>query len=222
MNIAQYIDHTLLRPDATVEYIVKLCEEARENDFYSVCVNPIWVPLCKEKLFFNPSNVKVCSVVSFPLGASLSNMKAEEAHWSVYEGADEIDMVMNIGALKGNDWLLCGQDIETVRKMVPHTILKVIIETCLLTEKEKVAACQIAENFGANFVKTSTGFFPGGATVQDVALMYQTVRGRIGIKASGGIRTYETAKAMIEAGASRLGCSNSVAIVREAKESEKK
>lgn len=221
MDIARYIDHTLLRSDTTREHITKLCNEAKRYGFYSVCVNSVWIPVCQELL--SGSSIKICSVVGFPLGASFSKVKAGEAYQAVYEGANEIDMVMNIGALKGGEWLFCGQDIETVRKRVSHyVVLKVIIETCLLTDEEKVAACQIAENFGADFVKTSTGFFPGGATVEDIRLMRKTVGDRIGVKASGGIKTYEVAQAMIKAGASRLGCSNSVAIMREAMEAEKK
>lgn len=220
MNIAQYIDHTLLKPDATHEQIVKLCEEAREYGFYAVCVNPVWIKLCGQLLY--RSGVKLCMAVGFPLGANLPEIKAQEASWAFGSMGDEIDMVMNIGHLINGDYSDCQYDIERVRRAVSSAVLKVIIETCLLTDEEKVKACQIAEQAGADFVKTSTGFSSGGATVEDVALMRKTVGNRLGVKASGGIKTYYAAKAMIEAGANRLGCSNSVAIVREAMEAEKK
>lgn len=221
MNIAQYIDHTLTKPDATRRQISQLCAEAKEFHFYSVCVNPTWVDLCSDEL--KDSSVKVCSVVGYPLGANMSCIKAEEAAWAVAEGANEIDMVINIGLLKSGSWGLCQQGIEVVRGVISgDIILKVILETCLLTDEEKVKACQIAEAAGADFVKTSTGFSKSGATVEDVRLMRQTVGNRLGVKAAGGIKTYVDAEAMIEAGANRLGCSNSVAIVREAMEAEKK
>lgn len=224
MNIAQYIDHTLLKPDATEKQIIQLCEEAKQYGFYSVCVNPTWVSLCHEILA--DSNEKVCSVVGFPLGANLSGIKATEARFAVDQGADEIDMVINIGKLKSGDWLYCLRDIETVRMAIDSNlfgiILKVIIEACLLNEKEKKRACKIADGAGADYVKTSTGFSKYGARVEDVRLMRQTVGNRLGVKAAGGIKTYADAKAMIEAGANRLGCSNSIAIVCEAMEAEKK
>lgn len=214
MNIAQYIDHTLLKPDATLEQIVRLCEEAKQYGFYSVCVNPIWVDLCQHHLA--GSNIKVCSVVGFPFGATKSYIKIQEAREAFVDGADEIDMVMNIGALKrGNKkwgWDFCKDNISEVRRTVSKVILKIIIEACLLTDEEKIKACQIAEEAGADFVKTSTGFGASGATVQDVRLMRQTVGDRLGVKAAGGIRTYKMAKALIDAGANRLGCSNSVSI----------
>lgn len=219
MNIAQYIDHTLLKPDATYQQIIKLCEEAKEYGFYAICVNPTWVSLCHRILA--DSRIKVCSVVGFPLGANLVEIKAQEASLAVHLGANEIDIVINLGALKVGSWDFCKRDIEAVRRAVPNIVLKVIIEACLLTDEEKVMACQIAEAAGADFVKTSTGFSKGGATVEDVRLMHRTVRDRLGIKAAGGIKTYAAAKAMIEAGANRLGCSNSVAIVREAMEDKK-
>ena len=223
MNIARYIDHTLLRPDATLEQIVKLCEEAKLYRFYAVCVNSIWVDLCHRQLA--GSRVKLCSVIGFPFGAIKSYIKIQEAREAFVDCADEIDMVMDIGALKRGDkergWNFCRDNISEVRRTVPEIILKVIIETCLLTDEEKIKACQIAESAGADFVKTSTGFGASGATVKDVRLMRQTVGNRLGVKASGGIKTYEMAKAMIEAGANRLGCSNSIAIIREAMEAEK-
>lgn len=219
-NIAQYIDHTLTKPDATRHQISQLCEEAKQYGFYSVCVNPTWVDLCNDKL--KDSSVKICSVVGYPLGANMSCIKVEEAAWAVHEGANEIDMVINIGLLKSGSWDLCQQDIEVVRGVISgDIILKVILETCLLTDEEKVKACQIAERAGADFVKTSTGFSKSGATAEDVRLMRQTVGNRLGVKASDGIKTYETAKAMIEAGANRLGCRHSVEIVRQALEAEK-
>ncbi|KKS24027.1 MAG: deoxyribose-phosphate aldolase [Candidatus Yanofskybacteria bacterium RIFCSPHIGHO2_01_FULL_41_27] len=219
MNIARYIDHTLLKPDATEKQIIALCEEAKEYGFYSVCVNPIWVSVCRKFLLDLP--IKVCSVVGFPLGANLSLIKATETIWAIRDGADEIDMVPNIGELISGGFYSCQRDIEQVRRIVSKAVLKVIIETCLLTDEEKVKACRIAELAGADFVKTSTGFSSGGATVEDVRLMRKTVGNRLGVKAAGGIKTYKMAKAMIEAGANRLGCSNSVAIVREAMEAEK-
>ncbi|SHJ14628.1 deoxyribose-phosphate aldolase [Geosporobacter subterraneus DSM 17957] len=213
MNIAKYIDHTILKPDAQKQDIVKVCQEAIENGFYSVCVNSWYVPFVKEQL--KGSNVKVTSVVGFPLGAMESSGKASEAKTAIENGADEIDMVINIGALKDQDYDFVREDIaRVVAVLKPHNILKVIIETCLLTEDEKIKACELAKAAGAHFVKTSTGFSTGGATVEDVKLMKQVVGDALEVKASGGIRNVNTALKMIEAGATRLGTSASVAIAK--------
>lgn len=212
MKIARYIDHTALKPDVTEMQIRKLCAEALEYDFASVCVNSMWVNLCANLLA--GTEVKICTVVGFPLGASLPLSKGYEAYLAVEEGASEIDMVINIGALKSGDLELVKNDIRTVNKLSPGALLKVIIETCLLTDEEKITACQIAKKEGADFVKTSTGFAGGGATIKDIILMRRTVGEELGIKASGGIKTYEEALAMIKAGATRLGCSASVEIVK--------
>jgi deoxyribose-phosphate aldolase len=214
MKIAHYIDHTLLKPDATEAQIRQLCAEAKQYDFTSVCVNPTWVSLCFELL--EGSDVKVCTVIGFPLGATTSAVKAFEAKTAWKQGADEIDMVLNVGAIKSGNLDLVEADIRAVRAAIPGVILKVIIETCLLTDDEKVAACQIAQKVGADFVKTSTGFAKGGATVADVRLMRQTVGHFMGVKASGGIKSYADAQAMIEAGATRLGCSAGIAIIQGA------
>lgn len=213
MNIAKYIDHTILKPDAQKQDIAKVCQEAIENGFYSVCVNSCYVPFVKEQL--KGSNVKVTSVVGFPLGAMESSGKALEAKIAIENGADEIDMVINIGALKDQDYDFVGEDIaKVVAVLKPHNILKVIIETCLLTDDEKIKACELAKAAGAHFVKTSTGFSTGGATVEDVKLMKQVVGDALEVKASGGIRNADTALKMIEAGATRLGTSASVAIAK--------
>ena len=214
MNIASYIDHTLLAADATEDRIVKLCNEAKEWHFASVCVNSCWVSRCVELL--KDSGVKVCVVVGFPLGAMSTDAKAFEAKKAVEEGAQEVDMVINIGWLKGGMDNCVRQDIRRVKEAYGNAHLKVVIETCLLTEEEKVRACRLSVAGGADFVKTSTGFSKGGATTDDVALMRKTVGSRTGVKASGGIRDYATAKAMIEAGANRLGCSSGIAIVQGA------
>lgn len=210
--IASYIDHTLLKPEATREQIVKLCAEAREYEFASVCVNPANVKTAFAELVGTP--VKVCTVIGFPLGASSSFVKAVETRDAVASGADEIDMVINIGALKAKDYDLVLRDIKAVVEAAGGNLVKVIIETCLLTDEEKVKACELSKEAGADFVKTSTGFSKGGATVEDIALMRKTVGTEMGVKASGGIRDYETAKAMIEAGASRIGASAGIAIVK--------
>lgn len=211
-KIASYIDHTQLAAAATREQIEKLCNEAREYGFASVCVNSCRVPLCHELLKDSP--VKVCTVVGFPLGAASSEAKAFEAEKAVKDGADEIDMVINVGFIKDGDWDAVEKDIRTVRKACEGKVLKVILETCLLTDEEKVKACKVSVAAGADFVKTSTGFSTGGATVEDVRLMRETVGNAAGVKASGGIRNAETAKAMLEAGANRLGCSSGVVIAR--------
>lgn len=214
MEIAKYIDHTLLKPEATKEQIEKLCNEAKQYNFASVCVNPTWVKLASDIL--KGTDVKVCTVIGFPLGANTPETKAFEAVNVVTNGAEEIDMVMNIGALKSGDTELVQKDIEAVVNAVKDkALVKVIIETSLLTEDEKVTACQLSVQAGAHYVKTSTGFSTGGATVEDVALMRKTVGPNVGVKASGGVRTAEDAKAMIEAGASRIGASSGTAIVDE-------
>jgi deoxyribose-phosphate aldolase len=211
-EVASYIDHTLLKPDATQDQYEQLCKEAAEYGFYSVCVNSYWVPLCARIL--RGKNVKVCSVVGFPLGAMDSRSKGFETRNAVENGAAEIDMVMNVGALKSGDLDAVEKDIRAVaRACRSTTVLKVIIETCLLTDDEKVLACEISKKAGAHFVKTSTGFSSGGATAHDIALMRRVVGPSMGIKASGGVRTYEDAKVMIESGATRIGASASVKIV---------
>ena len=215
MKLNKYIDHTLLKADATKEQITKLCNEAKEHDFASVCVNTCYVPLCKELL--KDSDVKVCCVVGFPLGAMDSASKAFEAKTAVSNGAGEVDMVINIGALKDKDYDYVTKDIEAVVNASKPSIVKVIIETCLLTDEEKVQACKCAMKANAEFVKTSTGFSTSGATVEDVALMRKTVGTVCKVKAAGGIRTYEDAMKMIDAGADRLGCSAGIKIVEGAK-----
>jgi len=214
--IASLIDHTLLKPEATQDQIAHLCEEAREYGFAAVCVNPTNVKLATRLLKSSP--VAVCTVIGFPLGATLSEVKAYEAQQAINHGATEIDMVINIGALKSKDYELVEQDIAAVTRTCHDNgaICKVIIEAALLTEEEKVTACQLAKKAGTDYVKTSTGFGPGGATVEDVALMRRVVGPSMGIKAAGGIRTLETAREMIEAGATRIGTSSSVKIVQEA------
>ena len=211
-ELASYIDHTLLKPEASREQIRAVCEEAKQYHFASVCVNPCWVPLIAEEL--KGSGVSVCCVIGFPLGASLSSVKAFEAREAVAAGAQEIDMVINVGAVKSGDWELVREDIAAVNAAKGTAKLKVIIETCLLTDEEKVRVCQIAKEVGADFVKTSTGFSTGGATVHDVELMRKTVGPEMGVKASGGVRTLADALAMIEAGASRLGASAGVKIIK--------
>lgn len=210
-----FIDHTLLKADATVEQITKLCQEAREYRFASVCVNSCWVRLCSELL--RGSGVAVCTVVGFPLGAMIPEAKAFEAEAAIENGATEIDMVINIGALKSQDYRMVAKDIQVVCDAVHEhgAILKVIIEACLLTKEEKVVACLLAKNAGADYVKTSTGFSTGGATVEDVALMRKIVGDEMGVKAAGGIRDKETAEAMLDAGADRLGASAGVQICKK-------
>ncbi len=215
MELNKYIDHTLLKADATKEQITKLCNEAKQYNFASVCVNTCYVPLCKELL--KDSDVKVCCVVGFPLGAMDSDSKAYEAKKAVENGAGEVDMVINIGALKDKNYDYVTKDIEKVVNASKPSIVKVIIETCLLTNEEKVEACKCALNAKAEFVKTSTGFSTAGATVEDVALMRKTVGNNCKVKAAGGIRSYEDAMKMIEAGADRLGCSAGIKIMEGAK-----
>jgi deoxyribose-phosphate aldolase len=216
VNIAHMIDHTLLKPDATQDQITQLCLEAREYGFAAVCVNPANVKLAAQLLQGSP--VAVCTVVAFPFGATLPEVKAYEAQQAIKDGATEVDMVINIGALKSKDYELVERDIATVVRTCHNNraICKVIIEAALLTDEEKVKACQLAKAAGADFVKTSTGFGPGGATVEDVALMRRVVGPEMGIKAAGGIRTFKAAKQMIEAGATRIGASAGVRIVQEA------
>ena len=215
MKLNKYIDHTLLKADATKEQITKLCNEAKEHNFASVCVNTCYVPLCKELL--KDSDVKVCCVVGFPLGAMDTASKAFEAKTAVSNGAGEVDMVINIGALKDKDYDYVTKDIEAVVNASKPSIVKVIIETCLLTDEEKVEACKCAMKANAEFVKTSTGFSTSGATVEDVTLMRKTVGTVCKVKAAGGIRSYEDAIKMIDAGADRLGCSAGIKIVEGAK-----
>ncbi|RAU94205.1 deoxyribose-phosphate aldolase [Paenibacillus sp. YN15] len=212
VNLAGYIDHTLLKADATAPGIEKLCREAVEHGFYSVCVNGVWVPYCKELL--KGSQVKISVVCGFPLGANTSRAKAAEAADAVEQGANEIDMVLQIGQLLEGRLDLVEDDIRQVVKAVEGSaIVKVIFETGFLNDKQKEAACRISEQAGAHYVKTSTGFGPGGATVEDIRLMRASVSPHIGVKASGGVRDRAAALLMIEAGATRLGTSSGVAIV---------
>ncbi len=214
LSIARTIDHTLLKPDGSAAEIAQLCREAREYHFASVCVNSAYVPLCADLL--KGSDVAVCTVVGFPLGASPAEVKAYEAQLAIQNGASEIDMVMNIGAIKSHDVKGLHHDISTVVKTChAHSVIcKVILETSKLSDEEKVIACQVAKVAGADFVKTSTGFGGGGATVGDIALMRKVVGPDIGVKASGGVRTYQDAQALVQAGATRIGASAGVAIVK--------
>lgn len=210
-DMAARIDHTLLKPDATEDEIRNLCREAQVHSFASVCVNPVWVRLCKELL--QGTDVMVATVIGFPLGAIPAEAKAGEAARAIAEGADELDMVLNIGFLKSGQYAEVEEDIRQVVSAASGKTVKVIIETALLSDEEKVKACILAQRAGAHFVKTSTGFSRGGATVQDVALMRHIVGAGMGVKASGGIKTGEDARRMLAAGASRIGASASVAIV---------
>ncbi|WP_220040937.1 deoxyribose-phosphate aldolase [Niallia alba] len=212
MNIAKMIDHTLLKADATKEQVVTLCEEAKQYVFASVCVNPTWVKVASELL--SGTEVKVCTVIGFPLGATTSATKAFETEDAIKNGATEVDMVINIGALKDKNYDLVKEDIKAVVDAAKGKALsKVIIETSLLTNEEKEIACKLAVEAGADFVKTSTGFSTGGATVEDIALMRKTVGPDVGVKASGGVRSSEDTEKMIAAGATRIGASSGVAIV---------
>lgn len=215
MELNKYIDHTLLKPEATKEQITKLCQEARQYDFASVCVNTCYVPLAKQLLA--GSDVKVCCVVGFPLGAMDTVSKAFEAKTAVENGAQEVDMVINIGVLKDKDYDYVTKDIAAVVEASKPAIVKVIIEACLLTDEEKVEACKCSMNAKAEFVKTSTGFSTHGATPEDVALMKKTVGDICKVKAAGGVRSYDDAMKMIEAGADRLGCSAGIKVMEEAK-----
>ncbi len=216
MKLSKYIDHTLLKADATREQITKLCQQAKENDFASVCVNGCWVSYCKSLL--KDTDVKVCTVIGFPLGAMSTVSKAYETKEALGDGADEFDMVINIGALKEGNTDYVTDDIAAVVNAAQGRTVKVIIETCLLTDEEKVAACKCAVSAGAAFVKTSTGFSTGGANEHDVKLMADAVKNTgLLVKAAGGIRSYEDARTMIDAGASRLGCSAGIAIIEGSK-----
>ncbi|HEL1619385.1 TPA: deoxyribose-phosphate aldolase [Streptococcus suis] len=212
MKLNKYIDHTVLKPETTKEQVAKVLEEAKEYDFASVCINPTWVSFAAEGL--KGTDVKVCTVIGFPLGANTPAVKAFETIDAIENGADEIDMVINIGALKDKNYDLVLEDIKAVVAASGDKLVKVIIETCLLTDEEKVKACELSKQAGADFVKTSTGFSTGGATVEDVALMRKTVGPDMGVKASGGARSYEDAIAFIEAGATRIGASSGVAIMK--------
>lgn len=212
-NIAKYIDHTLLKADAKKDQIETLCQEAKEYNFASVCVNPTWVGLASEML--NGTGVDVCTVIGFPLGANTPETKAFETKNAIENGATEVDMVINIGALKSGNIELVEKDIRAVVEAAKGKALtKVIIETTLLTDEEKVTACELSVKAGADFVKTSTGFSTGGATVEDIRLMRKVVGPEIGVKASGGVRNAEDANNMIEAGATRIGASSGIAIVK--------
>jgi deoxyribose-phosphate aldolase len=214
--LAEMIDHTLLKPDATPENIAKVCSEARQFGFGAVCVNPVYVRLCADLLRGSP--VKVCTVVGFPLGATPTEVKVFEAQTALHQGASEIEMVINIGALKAKNYELVARDIRAVVLVCHSTraLVKTIIESSLLEDEEKVAVCLLAKEAGADFVKTSTGFSIGGATVEDVALMRRVVGPEIGVKASGGIRTLADARSMIKAGANRIGASSGVKILQAA------
>ena len=206
------IDHTLLKADATKQQITTLCEEAKQYDFASVCVNSGWVSYCAKQLA--NTNVKVCSVVGFPLGAMSTKAKAFEAKCVIEDGADEIDMVMNIGALKDKDYALVQSDIEAVVAAAQGHCVKVILETCLLSEAEIVKACELCVDAKATFVKTSTGFSTRGATIADVTLMKSVVKDNALVKAAGGVKSYEDLQAMVEAGASRIGSSSGVMLMQ--------
>jgi len=210
-DLAGLIDHTILKPDATADQVRRVCEEAIAQRFFSVCVNPVFVPLVARALAGHP--VATCSVIGFPFGATATASKVFEAAWAVGEGAGEIDMVIHVGALKAGEHDAVRADIAAVKRACDTALLKVIIETCLLTDEEKRIACRLSQEAGADYVKTSTGFGGGGATAADVALMRAVVGDALGVKASGGVRDYKTALAMVQAGASRIGASASVAIV---------
>lgn len=215
-QVSRYVDHTLLKPNATQEEVATLCEEARAYCFASVCINPSYVALAARLL--RGTGVKICTVIGFPLGSTTATVKAIEARDAMANGADEIDMVINVGALKSGNDAAVFDDIRAVREATRGKVLKVILETSLLSKEEKVRACVMCKKAGADFVKTSTGFGGGGATVEDIRLMRETVGPLMGVKASGGIRDAKAAQAMIAAGATRLGTSASVAIVTDAAE----
>ncbi len=214
-EVARYIDHTLLKPDATRDDILKVCEEGVRYGFASVCINPIWVR--EAACALRGSGVKVCTVIGFPLGANAPDTKSYEARRAIFDGASELDMVINVGALKSGDHDLVSRDIKGIVEVAHEVgyICKVIIETALLSDDEKVSACLIAKEAGADFVKTSTGFSSGGATAADVALMRRAVGGQMGVKASGGVRDLKQAQEMIRAGATRIGASVGVKIIQE-------
>ena len=210
-NIAKMIDHTVLKAFSTREDVIKVCKEAKEYGFFSVCINPTHIELAKKEL--EGSTVKVCTVIGFPLGANTSEVKAFETKDAIAKGAHEVDMVINIGALKDKEYDLVYNDIKAVVDAAnKEALVKVIIETCLLTDEEKIIACELSKEAGADFVKTSTGFSTGGATAHDIALMRKTVGPEMGVKASGGVRTTEDAIKVIDAGASRIGASASISI----------
>lgn len=220
-DMAKYIDHTYLKPEASVNEIRKICDEAKKYHCASVCVNPSYIQYVAQQL--EGSGVTPCCVIAFPFGTSTPEAKAFEASDAASKGAREIDMVINVGAIKSGDWLLVKRDIEGVVNAVKgRAKVKVIIEACLLTDEEKVKACTVAKLAGAAFVKTSTGYSTGGATVEDVRLMRETVGPEMGVKASGGVRTYDDVVAMLKAGANRLGCSSTMKIVSGVKEDEHK
>ncbi len=212
MEYNRLIDHTLLKPDATKEEIKKLCQEAAQYDFASVCVNPGWVSYCKEQL--KGTRVNVCTVIGFPLGATSTQAKVLETTAALLDGCDEFDMVINIGKLKDGEYEYVEDEIAKLKKVVGNHVLKVIIETCLLSDEEKVKACQLAKKAGADFVKTSTGFSKGGATVHDVSLMRETVGPEMGVKASGGVKTKKELLDMVKAGANRIGTSHGIDLVK--------
>lgn len=209
---SKYFDHTILRADATEEEIVNLCNEAKEYNFASVCVNPSHIETCFNLL--ENTDVDVCTVVGFPLGAMTTEAKMFETEQAVKNGAKEVDMVINIGKLKDKDYSYVRNEIKLLKKICGKNILKVIIEACLLTEEEKIKACELSKEAGADFVKTSTGMSKGGATKEDVQLMRKVVGEEMGVKAAGGIRDIETARIMIDAGANRVGCSSTVNIMK--------
>ena len=211
MNLAKYIDHTLLKPQASKAEIETLCQEAKKYGFFSVCVNPYWVSFCKKQL--EGSDVKVCTVIGFPLGANTTQAKVFEAKEALQNGADELDMVVNLGAVKSADWNTVLTDLEAVRNAGENFTLKIIIETSVLTEEEKVKLCQLCTQAKADFVKTSTGFTGGGATAEDVKLMKENVASDMQVKASGGVRSREDFDKMLAAGATRIGASAGVKIV---------
>ncbi|MEM6885994.1 MAG: deoxyribose-phosphate aldolase [Verrucomicrobiota bacterium] len=211
MSLAKYIDHTLLKPEATIDQIEQLCTEAAEHQFASVCINPYWVPTAKKALA--GSDVKVCTVIGFPLGAGLSHGKVHETQEAIIAGADEVDMVQNIGAAREGHWNFIEHEIHEIVSTAEGRIVKVILETCLLDSDQIRHCCQAAERAGASFVKTSTGFSTGGATIEDVKLMRESVSNAVQIKASGGIRDFASAQQMIDAGATRLGTSAGIAII---------
>ena len=211
MKLNQYIDHTILKANATEADVVQLCDEARTHELFSVCINSAWVPTARKLLAGSP--VKVCSVIGFPLGAMSTAAKVFEAKQAVADGADEIDMVINVGWLKDGKDDAVREEIRAIKTAIGTNVLKVIIETCYLTDAEKVRACKLSVAAGADFVKTSTGFGTGGATVEDVQLMLDTVQGKAKVKASGGVRDAEAAKKYIEMGVMRLGTSNGIKIV---------
>ncbi|SHG92280.1 deoxyribose-phosphate aldolase [Tepidibacter thalassicus] len=213
MNLAKYIDHTVLKAQTTEADVKRVCKEAKEYGFFSVCINPAYIELAKEEL--KDSDVKVCTVIGFPLGANTSEVKAFETKDAIQKGADEVDMVINIGALKDKKYDYVEKDIKAVVDAADKkALVKVIIETCYLTDEEKKIACELSKKAGADYVKTSTGFGTGGATPEDIKLMREIVGQDMGVKASGGVRSKEDAEAVIKNGASRIGASSSVAIVK--------